>query len=76
MGKVIVGSERGGGALEAGDFKRCSHEAGKTESGIFRGVFLEVGGFVGFVDNDEAEIFDRGKEGRAWPDDNLRRGRI
>ena len=56
-GEVKVGSERSGGAEKAGDFKRAGHERGEAESGVFRGVFLIIGGLVGFVDDDEAEVF-------------------
>lgn len=73
--EIIIGEVRGGGAKEAGDLEGASHEAGKTSSGITRGVFLVVGSFVGFVDNNEAKIMDGGKEGRTRADDNEGGGR-
>lgn len=45
-------------------------EAGKAEGGITGGVFLVVGGFVSFVDNDEAEVMNRCEEGGAGADDD------
>lgn len=49
-------------------------EAGEAESGIARGIFLIIGGFVGFVDDDETEVVDRGEEGGARADDDERLG--
>lgn len=71
LSQVEVGNERGGGAEEARDFEGASEEGGEAEGGVFRGVFLVVGGFVGFVDDDETEIFERGEEGGAGADDDL-----
>ena len=70
--EIIVRDNRGGGTLETGDFERASQEAGKPESGVFRSVFLIVGGFMGLVDDDETEIFDWGEEGRTGADNDLR----
>jgi len=47
-------------------------EASEAESGIARGIFLIVGGFVGFVDDDEAEVVNRGEEGGTRADDDER----
>lgn len=75
-GEVIIGGKRGSSAKNARDFGIFCHEAGEAQSGIFRGVFLEISAFVGFVDDDEAEIFDGGEQGRAWADDDLGGRRI
>lgn len=74
-GEVIVDEIRGGGALEAGDFEGASDEAGEAQGGIARGVFLVIGGFVGFVDDDLAEVANRGQEGGTRADNNQRLGR-
>lgn len=70
-GEVIIGGKRGSSAKNAGDFGTFCYETGEAQSGIFRGVFLEISAFVGFVDDDEAEIFDGGEQGRARTDDDL-----
>lgn len=51
-GEVEVGDEGGGGAEEAGDFEAFCHKRGEAEGGVFRSVFLVVGGFVSLVDDD------------------------
>ena len=71
FGEVEVGDERGGGAEEAGDFEVSGEEGGEADGGVFGGVFLEVGGFVSFVDNDETEVFEGSEEGGAGADDDL-----
>jgi len=68
--EVEIDDVRGGGALNTGDFEGTSHEASEAESGITGGVFLVIGAFVGFVDDDEAEVLDGGEEGGAGADDN------
>ena len=40
-------------------------ETGEAEGGVPRGVFLVIGGFMGFVNNDKTEVVDRGEESRA-----------
>lgn len=35
-----------------------------------------IGGFVGFVDDDEAEVLEGSKEGGAGADDDLGSGRV
>ncbi len=45
-------------------------EASEAEGGVTGGVFLVVGGFVGFVDNYETEVMNRGEEGGAGADDD------
>ena len=42
----------------------------EAEGGVVRCVVLVEGGFVGFVDDDEAEIVEGGEEGRAGADDD------
>ena len=46
-------------------------EAGEAEGGIFWGALLVIGGLVSFVDNDEAEVVNRGEKGGTGADDNL-----
>lgn len=72
LGKVEVGDERGGRAENARDFECGGYKRGEAKSGVFWGVFLVVSGFMGFVDDDEAEIFERGKESGARTNDDLR----
>ena len=50
----------------------AGNEAGEAESGVFWGFFLEIGGFMGFIDNNEAEVMDGGEEGGTGADDDLR----
>lgn len=57
--------------METGDTKGACHEASKAKGGIFRGVFLEISGFVSLVDNNEPEIVDWGEKGRARTNDDL-----
>ena len=70
FGEVKVGNEGGGGAEEEGDFEGAGDEGGEAEGGVFGGVFLVVGGFVSFVNDDETEVFERGEEGGAGADDD------
>ena len=71
LGKVIISDERGSSTLNTRNFERAGDKTSKTDGRIFRGVFLIVGGFVSFVNDDEAEIINRGEEGRARADDDL-----
>lgn len=48
-----------------------SDETGEAKRRVFWGVFLVVGGFVGFVDDDEAEVFQGSEKGRTGADDDL-----
>lgn len=52
----------------------ADNEAGEAESGIARGIFLIIGGFVGFVDDNETEVVNRGEEGGTRTDDDERLG--
>lgn len=61
--KVIVGDERSGGTIDTRDFERASHEASKAKGGIFRVVFLRIGRFMSLVNDNEAEILNRRKQG-------------
>ena len=70
FGKVVVDEIRSGGTEETGGFCLAGDETGEAEGGIARGVFLVIGGFVGFVDDDEAEVVDWGEEGGAGADDD------
>lgn len=68
--EVVVDEIRGGGAENTGDFGGTGNEAGEAKRGVAGGVFLVVGGFVGFVNNDETEVVDRGEESRAGANDD------
>lgn len=68
--EVIIGDEWGGGAEDTRYFQVVSDKTGEAEGGIMRGVLLKIGGVVGFVDNNEAEIREGGKKGRAWANDD------
>lgn len=70
FGKVIISDERSGGAEKVGDPQLASDKTGETDGGIFGGIFLEIGGFVGFVDDDETKVFDGGKKGGTGADDD------
>ena len=74
FGKVIIGGERSGGTENTGGFEVISHETSETKSRITGGVLLKIGGIVGFVDNNEAEIREGGEKGRARPDNDNRGG--
>lgn len=69
-GEVIIYEIRGGRAEDAGDFEGAGDLAGEAEGGVAGGVFLVVGGFVGFVNQDKAEVVDGGKKGGAGADDD------
>ena len=62
----------GGGTLNTGDFEGFADEAGEAQGGIVRGVFLVIGTFVGFVDDNETKIADGGEKGRTGTNDHLR----
>ena len=72
FGEIKIGDEWGGSAFETGDFKRRSNKTGKAESRVFWGIFLEIGGFMGLVDDDEAEVMNRGEQSRARADNDKR----
>ena len=76
LGEIIISGKRGGGAEDARDFGGMRHETSQAERGIFGGVFLEIGGFVGLVDNNKAEVVNGGEKGRTGADDNLGSGGI
>lgn len=73
--KVVIDDIRGGSTENTGNFATASDETGEAESGITGWIFLIIGGFMSFVDNNKAEIIDRGEEGGARADDDLRGGR-
>lgn len=56
--EVIIDQIRCSGALKAGDFQSASDKTSEAEGGIARWVFLIIGGFVGLVDDDLAEVAD------------------
>jgi len=70
LGEIKVGDERGGGAKEARDVEGAGKEGSEADGGVFGGVFLVVSGFVGFVDDNEAEIVKWGEESGAGANDN------
>ena len=72
----VVGDEGGGGAFDTGDVEVGRDEGGEAESGVTGRIFLEIGGFVGLVDEDEAEVFQGREEGGTGADDDFRVGGI
>lgn len=68
--EVEIGNVRGGSTLDARDFKGTGDKTGEAEGGVAGSVFLVVGTFVGFVDQDEAKIGDGGKKGGAGADND------
>lgn len=69
---MIIDEIGGGGTEDAGDFLLAGDEAGEAQGGVTGCVFLIIGGFVGFVDNDEAEVVNGREEGGAGTDDDER----
>ena len=69
-GEVIVYEVGGGRAEDAGDFEGAGDLAGEAEGGVAGGVFLVIGGFVGFVNQDKTEVVNRGVKGGAGADDD------
>lgn len=70
LSEVKVDDVGGGGTLDARYFEGTRHKTSKPDGGIARGVFLIIGAFVGFVNDNKAEIVNWGKEGGAGADDN------
>lgn len=64
---VIVGDEWGGSTDDG-----TRHHGGEAKRRIFWVLILMISWLVGFVDDDEAEVFDGSEEGRAWADDDAR----
>ncbi len=58
----------GGGALNARNFERICHKTRKAKSRIAWRIFLIIGVFVRFVDNDETKVMKRGEKGRTGAD--------
>ncbi len=52
FGEVIINDIGGGGASNAGNFALTSNKTSQAEGGIARRIFLIIGTFVGFVDDD------------------------
>lgn len=71
--EVEIGGERSGGALDTEGVEMIGDETGEAESGVFRSLVLVVSGFVGFVDDDESKVSDRGEKGGTGADDDLGR---
>lgn len=70
LGEVKIYDIRGGSALDARYFEGTRHKTGEPEGGIARGVFLIIGTFVSFVNDNKAKVMNWGKEGGAGADDN------
>lgn len=66
FGEVIINQIRCGGAKDTGDFASTSDKTGETQSRVARGIFLIISGFVSFVDDNETEVMQGCKQGRAW----------
>lgn len=69
---MIINDIRGGGAKNTRNFLILSDEAGEAKSRITGRVILIIGRVVGFVDNNETEIFDGGKKGGTGANNDLR----
>jgi len=68
---VLEGFERGGGgAEEDAAFFEVAADDGEVTGVILWRVFLFVGGFVFFIDDDEAGVFYRGEDGGSGADDD------
>ena len=61
FGEVIVNDIRGGSAGDAGDFALTGDKTGEAYGRITWSVLLIIGTFVGFVDDDQAKVAERGK---------------
>ena len=70
LGEVKIYDIRGGRTLDTGDFEKTCHETSEPEGGITRSVFLIIGTFVSFVNDNKAEIVNWGKEGGARANDD------
>ena len=57
FGEIIIFDFRGRGPENAGNIFRFGDETSEANGGIFWGLILEIGRFMGFVDDDEPEIF-------------------
>ena len=55
-GVEVAFDRRGGGAEDNGGAFEVGANDGEVAAVVFRWVFLFVGGFVFFVDEDEAEV--------------------
>ncbi len=73
--KVVIDDIRGGSTENTGNFTTASDETGEAESGVAGRILLIIGRFVGFIDDNQTEIIDRGEEGGARADDDLGVGR-
>ena len=71
FGEGIFGSDRGSGALKDEAVGVASNLGGEAESGVFGVLILRVGWLMGLVDNDAAEIVDRGEQSGTRADDDV-----
>ena len=68
--EVKIDDIGGGSALDARYFEGTRHKTSKPEGGIARGVFLIVGAFVSFVNDNKTKVVNGGEEGRARANDD------
>lgn len=66
LAEVIVGNERCGGAEHG-----FGELGSKVSGGVFGILLLMISGFVRFVNNNKAEVFDGRKKRGARADDDL-----
>ena len=74
FGEMIIDDIGSGSALDTRDFEGMSDETGETEGGITGRIFLIIGVFVRFVDNDEPKVMKRREKGRTGADHDKRLG--
>lgn len=72
FGEVKIDDIWSGSAVDAGDFVLSGDKTGKPNGRITGVVFLIIGAFVSLVDDNQTQVAERGEEGGARPDDDLR----
>ena len=70
--EIIICDKRGGRTGKATDFFGIGDKTSEAKSGITGRILLKIGRFVRLVNDNQTEIFDRGEEGGAGADDDLR----
>lgn len=76
FGEMIIDDIGSGSALDTRDFEGMSDETGETEGGITGRIFLIIGAFVRFVDDNESEVRQGRKEGGTRTNDDPRSARF
>ena len=67
---MVAFEGRRGGSEEDGAFLKVAADNGEVAGVVFGWVFLLVGWFMFFIDNNESEIGERGEDGRASSNDD------